>query len=92
MALVTLQKGTQISVPDLSAVLSWLFGTHVAPPASNKEEGDREDKAKLQAAAALETLGADPERLNCVSHTFLAHWQLVASPASKRGSWLVAAS
>ena len=32
--------------------------------------GDREDKAKLQAAAALKTLGADPERMNCVEHTF----------------------
>ena len=72
MALVALQKGTQITVPDLGTVLDWLFRTHVAPPVSNKEEGDREDKAKLLAAAASKTLGADPERMNCVEHTFLA--------------------
>ena len=34
--------------------------------------GDREDKAKLLAAAALKILGADPERMNCVEHTFIA--------------------
>ena len=49
--------------PDLRSTL---------PPRKNEKSrlGDREDRAKLQAAAALKTLGADPERMNCAERTF----------------------